>query len=246
MLKLLLCILILFIHSVSACELKVGVREYPPYSHKDNEGTWSGIDIDIFNYLMAEIKCDKEYIEVSFGEGVQLLKDGKLDGLSQMSITQDRLKAIEFIGPIRSETLSLITSNEVIETITTFMDITRLPHLFGKRKGTYIGEEFNELVRKNQVFASKFIEMDNANPRIDLVIKGRVVGFFDEQRFNKYMLDNSHKYINMKVQPLKINNGLVHLGFSKKSISKHQLNKLKKSFENLKASGALEAFTNVE
>lgn len=185
------------LHSVSACEFKIGVREYAPYSHKDNEGTWSGIDIDIFNYLMAEIKCDKEYIEVSFGQGVQLLKDGKLDGLSQMSITQDRLKAIEFIGPIRSETLSLITSNEVIETITTFMDITRLTHLFGKRKGTYIGEEFNELVRKNQFFASKFIEMDNANPRIDLVIKGRVVGFFDEQRFNKYMLDNSHKYINI-------------------------------------------------
>jgi len=244
--KLLLCIFIVLTHSVLACEFKIGVREYPPYGHKDNEGKWSGIDIEIFNYLMAGIKCEKEYIEVSFGQGVQLLKDGKLDGLSQMSITQDRLTLIEFIGPIRSETLTLITSNDVHETITTFMDITRLPHFFGKRKGTYIGEEFNTLVRNNQVFASKFIEMDNANPRIDLVLKGRVVGFFDEQRFNRYMMANSHKYTNMKVQPLKINNGLVHLGFSKKSISKHQLNELKKAFENLKASGTLEALINLE
>jgi len=245
-LKLLFCIFILFSSDLIACEFKIGVREYPPYGHKDNEGTWSGIDIEIFNYLMEEINCEKEYIEVTFGQGIQLLKDGKLDGLSQMSITEARLTKIEFIGPIRSETLSLITSNDVIETIDKFMDISKLPYFFGKRKGTYIGEEFNNLVRSNENFASKFIEMDNANPRIELVLKGRVVGFFDEERFNNYMLDNSHKYINMKVQPLKINNGLVYLGFSKKSVSKHQFNKLKKAFLNLSQSGILETISNIE
>jgi len=235
--RLLLCIFVLISQVSLACEFKIGVREYPPYSYTEKNGSWSGIDIEIFNYLMSEINCDKEYIKVTFGQGVQLLKDGKLDGLSQMSITQDRLSAINFIGPIRSETLSLLTSNEVSETINDFLDITKLPYVFGKRKGTFIGEEFSELMKHNADFSSKFIEMDSANPRIDLVLKGRIVGFFDEEAFNRFMLKHSAKYNNMKLQPLKIHNGLVYLGFSKKSVSEAKFTELAKAFETFKATG---------
>jgi len=221
------------------CELKVGVKFFPPYTIINDAGQWSGIDIDIFNLLLKEVGCEAEFIDVAFGKGLLLLKDGKIDAMAQLSKTIDRVKTIRFVGPIRLESLSLVTTVNVVETITNFEEISQLPYLFGKRAGTYIGKEFHYLYKTNKNFSSKFITLEANNPRIDMVLKNRVVGFFDESLFNKYLLKHSDSYKNMKLHPLQIDNGAVFLGFSKKAVSNELYQKLTNAHHRLKQAGKL-------
>lgn len=213
-----------------SCEFKIGVREYPPYTYQNADKSWAGIDIDMFNYLVDEIGCDKKYIRINFGQALKLLKDGKIDALAQMSKIEQRLNTVHFVGPTRSETLTLIVSKKVPETINHFSDIANHPYIFAKREGTFIGHEFNKLMQSNIHFSSKFIETNTETPRINLVLKGRVVGFFDDIKFNQYMLKNSPQYQNMKMHPLKIDNGLIYFGFSKKTVSQYHIEKLRNVF----------------
>ena len=79
--------------------------------------------------------------------------------------------------------------------------------------------------------------MASNNSRIDMVLKKRGVGFFDDSLLNQYLLDNSIKYKNMKLHPLKIHKGAVYLGFSKTSIKPELYQKLKQAFNRLKQQG---------
>jgi len=71
------------------------------------------------------------------------------------------------------------------------------------------------------------------------VLKNRVVGFFDESLFNKYLLKHSDSYKNMKLHPLQIDNGAVFLGFSKKAVSDELHQKLTNAYHRLKQAGKL-------
>jgi len=221
------------------CEIKVGVREFPPYSMKDDKDNWSGIDITIFNTLFSQVGCDLIYIDVAFGDSLLLLKDGEIDAMSQLSKAANRVEAINFLGPIRLEELSLLTSKEVSEKITHLEMFVDLPYFFGKRAETYVGKEFHYLYDNNEKFAQKFIPMNSNIARIDLVLKNRVVGFFDETLFNQYHLDHNQKYSNMKIHPIKIFNGPVFIGLSKKTITDDMFKKLSDTYQRLKQQGKI-------
>jgi len=216
-------IILLSSFSSVACELKVGFQEFPPYFYKDDSGKLQGIDVDLFRGLASEIQRDVYFMNVAFDEGLKLLKDGKIDAMSQLSMIWERKLKINFVGPIRKEKISLITTKEVNEEITSLKEISQLPYIFSKGKNTYLGEEFNKLYRSEPLFSGKFVEVDSSQPLIDLVLKGRVTGVFEESNFNAFQVKYVKKYQNLKKHPLTLNTGEVYVGFSKKTISKSQL-----------------------
>ena len=211
---------------VSACEIKVGIRDMPPYSYQNSFSQWVGSDIDLFTKLSNKLDCKVEFIKITFDEGLKLLKDGKIDAMSQLSKLPDRDSSIYFIGPVRDEKFTLMTHERVNEQITELKAISQLPYLFAKRKGTYLGNEFEALYQQDREFANKFIEIDNYQPRIDLVLKGRVVGFFEETNFKNFQQVNLKKFQSLKQHPLEVATGDVYLGFSKKTLSEVQFNLL--------------------
>ena len=219
-----------------ACQLKIAIRDAAFYSAKDENGHWQGIDIEIYRYLADAISCDIEYVEVPFSDAVKLLKSGGIDAMTQLSILPDRLEHISFVGPVRREIFSLVTTADISETITSFDDIVKYPYLFAKRKGTYLGREFHHKYAREQLFSSKFIELSTVHPRINLIIKKRVYGFFDESNYLKYALANSPKYKGLKIHPLSIDNGEIFIGFSNKSLSQETIAQLNRAFFTLKSS----------
>ncbi|MCJ8321514.1 MAG: transporter substrate-binding domain-containing protein [Colwellia sp.] len=232
--KLFLFILIISLVSsfyAVACELKVGFQEFPPYFYKDDSGKLQGIDVDLFKSLALVIHCDVHFMSVAFDEGLKLLKDGKIDAMSQLSMLWQRKLTINFVGPIRNEKISLITIKDVSEEISELKDISHLPYIFAKGKSTYLGDEFNKLYQSEPLFSDKFVEVDSSQPLIDLVFKGRVTGVFEESNFNAFQVKNVKQYQNLKKHPLTLNTGDVYLGFSKKTISQSQLKLLNQYFQ---------------
>ncbi|MCY1281756.1 Lysine/arginine/ornithine-binding periplasmic protein [compost metagenome] len=78
--------------------LRIGIEAaYPPFGFKTPEGNISGFDYDIGNALCAEMKVTCEWVEQEFDGLIPSLKVRKVDAvLSSMSITEDRLKSVDF------------------------------------------------------------------------------------------------------------------------------------------------------
>jgi arginine/ornithine transport system substrate-binding protein len=78
--------------------LRIGIEAaYPPFAFKTPEGNITGFDYDIGNALCEEMKVKCKWIEQEFDGLIPALKVRKFDAvLSSMTITEDRLKSVDF------------------------------------------------------------------------------------------------------------------------------------------------------
>jgi polar amino acid transport system substrate-binding protein len=223
---------VLFAFQTFACQLKAGVREFPPYSYQINN-QWQGFDIQVLTQLVLSVNCQISFVEAPFGEALKMLRSGNIDLLMHLSISGDRGKDINFVGPIRTQNISLLTSKKVSSPISNIEEIIELPYTFGHRQGIFIGNEFDEKRQNISSFASKFVEVNQASNLIRLVQRHRIDGFFEDHHYNEYLLANDPAANIMIVQPLKFSIGEVYLGVSKKSVSAFHTRALQKALNNI-------------
>lgn len=225
-------ITVLFAYQTFACQFKAGVREFPPYSYQVNN-QWQGFDIQVLTQLVLSVNCQITFVEAPFGEALKMLRSGNIDLLMHLSMSGDRGKDINFLGPIRTQYISLLTSNKVSSPIANIKDIIELPYTFGHRQGIFIGNEFDENRRNISSFANKFVEVNQASNLIRLIQRNRIDGFFEDHHYNEYLLANDQAANIMIAQPLKFSIGDVYLGVSKKSVSPFHTKALQKALNNM-------------
>lgn len=208
------------------------MREFPPYSYHVNN-QWQGFDIQVLTQLVLSVNCQIAFVEAPFGEALKMLRSGNIDLLMHLSMSGDRGKDINFVGPIRTQYISLLTSQNVTEPITHIRDIAQLPYTFGHRQGIFIGNEFDENRRNISSFANKFVEVRQASNLIRLIQRHRIDGFFEDHHYNEYLLANDQAANIMIAQPLKFSIGDVYLGVSKKSVSQFHTKALQNALSNM-------------
>lgn len=79
--------------------LKVGIsaEPYPPFTMPDAAGNWTGWEVDFAKAVCEEAKLDCVITPLSWDGIIPALNAGKIDMIiTSMSITNDRLKAIDF------------------------------------------------------------------------------------------------------------------------------------------------------
>ncbi|MFO3798041.1 MAG: transporter substrate-binding domain-containing protein, partial [Anaerolineales bacterium] len=78
--------------------LRIGIEAaYPPFAFKTPDGAISGFDYDIGEALCEEMQVKCQWIEQEFDGLIPALRVRKFDAvLSSLSITEDRLKSVDF------------------------------------------------------------------------------------------------------------------------------------------------------
>ncbi|MFD1880489.1 transporter substrate-binding domain-containing protein [Paracoccus pacificus] len=82
--------------------LKVGIaaEPYPPFTVPDVSGNWSGFEIDFANAICAKMGDTCEITPTSWDGIIPALTSKKIDMIvASMSITEDRMKTIDFSDP---------------------------------------------------------------------------------------------------------------------------------------------------
>ncbi|WP_429812696.1 transporter substrate-binding domain-containing protein [Ensifer sp. B1-9] len=85
--------------AASAEALKVGVaaEPYPPFTAPDASGKWEGWEVEFMNAMCAEAKLECVLTPVAWDGIIPALTSKKIDMIiSSMSITDERLKTIDF------------------------------------------------------------------------------------------------------------------------------------------------------
>src|SRR5664279_3817820 len=74
---------------------------YPPFESQDASGAIVGFDIDVGNAVCAAVKLKCEFQNQEWDGIIPALTANKIDAiLSSMSITEERLKSIDFTNKV--------------------------------------------------------------------------------------------------------------------------------------------------
>jgi polar amino acid transport system substrate-binding protein len=98
---------------VAAQEIKIGIaaEPYPPFASPDASGNWVGWEIDFINAVCAagEMKC--VITPVAWEGIIPSLEGGQIDAImASMSITEERLKTIDFSDKYYNTPTVIITA----------------------------------------------------------------------------------------------------------------------------------------
>lgn len=96
---------------------------YPPFNNVNANGELIGFDIDIANALCAEMQRECEIVAQDWDGIIPGLVNDKYDAIiASMSITEERLQAIDFTNPYYSNYLSVIAADDTTLTQETLGD----------------------------------------------------------------------------------------------------------------------------
>lgn len=98
----------------SADTLRVGMDGgYPPFASQNADGQMEGFDVDIANAICVELEMKCEIIVQAWDGLIPALVEGKFDVIvNSMSITEERLKSIDFTERYYSNYLSVVAATD--------------------------------------------------------------------------------------------------------------------------------------
>ncbi|MBU9672443.1 transporter substrate-binding domain-containing protein [Planococcus sp. CP5-4] len=123
---------------------RVGIdTTYPPFEFED-EGEYTGIDIDLINAIAENQGFEIEFNPMDFGGIIPALQADQLDvAIAGMSITDERKEIVDFSDPYFDAGLSLVVAEDN-------SDITSLEDLEGKTVAVKSGTTGAQFARDNE------------------------------------------------------------------------------------------------
>jgi lysine-arginine-ornithine-binding protein len=157
--------------------IKIGTEAaYKPFAWVLPSGELTGFDIDIAKALCAEMGAECEIINQSFDGLIPALNAKKIDAIiASMTITDDRLKAIDFAGPYYTVPAMFIAAKDSgIEISEDGLD----GKYVGVQRGTTMANYIKEVypgARIQLYDTSDAANLDLASGRVDVVFADSVV-----------------------------------------------------------------------
>ncbi len=240
----LVCVLILITltsQAFSQCRLSVRVANSIPQYYQDVNKNWQGMGVELIKVLLNEAHCQPIYTVYPWRRALAQLQVGKLDMMVNLSITSERKKYMWFIGPQRDETIVLVVNDDFDFKIDSLDDFKALNNKIGIENGAFYGDSFDKKYKTEPEFANLFVHAVNTGMLINMLKVKRILGFFEDRYSSAYKMKTQTQYKGVKVHSYLVNQDVVYFGFSKKSVSKELLTRLKKAYVKANSAGKFEA-----
>lgn len=117
-------ILLLAIAMVSTCfqltaqnslqkELVIGVKETPPFVIQNEDGTYRGVSIDLWNSVAREMNLSYRYKTMELPEILKALEQDEIDiSINPLTVTSNRVRAFNFSQPFYITSLAIATQKK--------------------------------------------------------------------------------------------------------------------------------------
>jgi ABC-type amino acid transport substrate-binding protein len=111
--------------------LIVGTKESPPFSMKNESGTWTGISIELWRQIADKLDLNYQFKELSIPQILKGVTDGSLDaGVAAFTITSEREKKLDFSHSFYSTGLGIaVLGKDRNPFISMIKSVTSLPFL---------------------------------------------------------------------------------------------------------------------
>lgn len=213
---------------------------YPPFFNLDKNGAWQGLSIELAEVLLAEAGLKAVYKPLPFPRALAYLREGQLDMMLNLTVTEERNEFSYFIGPQLDEVVVLVVKRESDLEIASLDDFKKLPKPVGVERGKIYGNIFEEKRRTDHSFAGCLDEVTEINLNEIKLEKDRLSAFLGYGYNTYYRIKTDPLYRNFKIHPFIVNEDWVFFGFSKKSISEETLSTLQSAYDSATQKGLFE------
>jgi polar amino acid transport system substrate-binding protein len=94
-----------------ARKLVVGTKHAPPFAIKSEDGTWSGVSIDLWRAVAGELGLSYELKEYDLPGLLKATKEGSVDAaVAALTVTAEREEVMDFTHPLHTTGLSIAVS----------------------------------------------------------------------------------------------------------------------------------------
>lgn len=222
----------------------IRVGNFAPFYYKGNDGTWKGLDVELAEAVIKKAGFEVDYYELPWSRALGFLDKGEVDLVMNTSITEERRKKFNFIGPERYAQMGLVVKEE-----NKLLDIKDYDDLkivamkenkkFGIQVNVFYGSEFNTKLKDPEYF-KYFAEAFNVENNIYLLENDRIIGFFEDKISLAYMIKNKQEFKKCVVHSFDaFPKDPVYFAVNKK-MPKNIYNRLEEAYKTLENDGTLE------
>ncbi|NVK24510.1 MAG: transporter substrate-binding domain-containing protein [Gammaproteobacteria bacterium] len=166
-------ILILSLSSlIQAQTIQVAVDDFPPYSQINQDGTITGLNVDVVNSVSKRMGLEVNYIPCPWVRCLKLLEKGDVDLMSGVLLTPERAENYQFVYPPYES----VMSNSVY-----FYQLTSKPLIKAE------ADLYNKIVavQRGVVYTPEFdnnedivkVEINDHSSIIKMLLKGNIDAF---------------------------------------------------------------------
>lgn len=181
----------------AADKLRIGTEgAYPPFNFVDNNGELQGFDVDIAKALCASMKADCTFVKQDWDGIIPALQKKKFDAIvASMSITEERLKAVDFSERYYTNKLQFIGKKGMMLDVST-------AGLKGKVVGAQRATISGDWLEKNRAGAEIKLYDTQENAYLDLA-SGRLDGILADALVNyEWLQSDAGKGFEFKGDPV--------------------------------------------
>ncbi len=129
-----------FMHELTTRTIVVGVKEAPPFSMKEADGSWSGISIELWKRVASDLHVQYRFAEEPTVQALlERTRAGQVDvAVAALTVTADRERNVDFAQPFFTTGLGVAVRTEaaiswtpVVKTLTSFGFLQAIGALVG-------------------------------------------------------------------------------------------------------------------
>lgn len=228
------CVLPLSSHSQS---LSLGWEDWKPYQFESDDGTLTGLDIDMVNAVFEHHGKTLTFNQLPWQRHLDNVKSGIIDLAASASKTSDREQYAYFSDPYRTESAALFIRKADQEKyqFKSLADIIGTNFTLAVTRGYYYGEEFSELM-KNDAFQQRIQEVNDNQLAQRQLVRGRVDGFLEDPIAASVELEEEG-VADQVINILPIYSDDIYVMFSKKTMTEGDVKAFNQSLAAMRESG---------
>ncbi len=161
-----------------------GDINYPPYEFMDEQGNYSGFNVDIMRAISIELGIEIVLVPMEWNASIEALKNGEVDAIQGMTQSAERESIFDFSNP-------LIENSQQIFVHVDNMSIRSLRDLEGKTVAFQEGDVNNEWIR-DVINISPVYKKDQSEAmlalidgEVDAFVGNRYTGLYNIQKINQ-------------------------------------------------------------
>ena len=224
--------------------IKVRVSDFPPNYYINEKGQWSGISVELAAAVIETAGLTPQFVEQPWSRAIANLKSGTIHYMANLSKTDDRSDFLYWIGPLRTEKMSLIVLNKNIK-----MKINDLDDLikasrqydtpFAYQADIFYSKAFKDKLENNTQFKKSFNQYYEIDIVLKMILHERILGFFESYQSMQYVINTNPRYKSLAVHPFTLRESPIYHGISKTGVDEAVLVKLQQSFQLCRKNGTI-------
>lgn len=242
----LVLLLLFFAQGLSAadCVIRTSVSgTLQPYYYYDDKQQVAGYSVDMLRLLFEPTECDLEFIELPWGRALELLLDGDIDVMTNLTKIESRKPYLYFIGPHNEERMVVVIDTEQVTGVSNFEQLKNAGIFVSALSNGYYGPEFQQAMETDADFNTNLVLLRTSETQRQMLKSGRIAAAIeDEQVYRKWQKDEALDPERFVIA-FTLYSSPVHIGLSRKSLSPGQIELLRAQWQRMRESGQLRQLT---